>query len=202
MTFPIDTRELVLHNGHIVRVRPLVWSDRAIYERAVMDLSPRSRYLRFFAPMPRLSERLLDQMTHTDGQRHVAYVALTPDEAKAVGVVRYIRNSHDPETGEVAIAVADDWQRRGLGSQLIRQTVEHARLTGLESLAATTMRENRGAAGLLQTLGFSAMGVSGLYLEHRLRLGDRRQRTSYVRDADGRCRARVPDAATHLSGMS
>src|SRR5262245_5484217 len=64
MTFPIDTRELALRNGRIVRVRPLVWSDRAIYERAVMDLSPRSRYLRFFAPMPRLSERLLDQMTH------------------------------------------------------------------------------------------------------------------------------------------
>ena len=171
MTFPIDSRELVLHNGRIVRVRPLVWSDRAIYERAVMDLSPRSRYLRFFAPMPRLSERLLDQMTHTDGHRHVAHVALTPDEATAVGVVRYIRDSHDPETGEVAIAVADDWQRGGLGSQLMRQTVEHARLAGLESLAATTMSENRVAAGLLQTLGFSRVSASGPYSEHRLPLG-------------------------------
>ena len=171
MTFPIDTRELVLHNGRIVRVRPLVWSDRAIYERAVMDLSPRSRYLRFFAPMPRISERLLDQMTHTDGSRHVACVALTPDEATAVGVVRYIRDSHHPETGEVAIAVADDWQGGGLGSQLLRQTVEHARLAGLQSLAATTMSENRVAAGLLQTLGFSAVAANGPYSEHRLPLG-------------------------------
>jgi acetyltransferase len=171
MALPIDTRELVLHNGRIVRVRPLVWTDRAIYERAVTDLSPRSRYLRFFAPMPRLSERLLDQMTHTDRHRHVAYVALTPDEATAVGVVRYIRDSHDPETGEVAIAVADDWHRGGLGSQLLRQTIEHARLAGLESLTATTMRENRAAAGLLQTLGFSAVAASGPYSEHRLPLG-------------------------------
>src|SRR5438067_1631570 len=105
MTLPLDTRELVLHNGRIVRVRPLRATDRSIYERAVLGLSPRSRYLRFFAPVPRLSERLLDQMTQTDGHRHVAYVALTPDEATAVGVVRYVRNGRDPQTGEVAIAV-------------------------------------------------------------------------------------------------
>jgi acetyltransferase len=171
MTFPTDTRELVLRDGRIVHVRPLVWPDRAIYERAVMDLSPRSRYLRFFTPLPKLSERLLDQMTHTDGNRHVAYLALTPDETTGVGVVRYIRDSHDPETGEIAIAVADEWQRGGLGSELMRQTVEHARLAGLESLVATTMRENRAAAGLLQTLGFSAVAASGLYSEHRLPLG-------------------------------
>jgi RimJ/RimL family protein N-acetyltransferase len=171
MTLPVDTRELVLHTGRIVRFRALHATDRAIYERAVMDLSPRSRYLRFFAPLPRLSERLLDQMTQADGHQHVAYVALTPDEATAVGVVRYIRDARDPQTGEVAIAVADEWQRGGLGGQLLTQTVEHARLAGLESLTATTLRENSGAARLLQMLGFSAEGASGPYSEHRLRLG-------------------------------
>jgi RimJ/RimL family protein N-acetyltransferase len=170
MTFPIDTRELVLHDGRLVHLRPLVWSDRSIYERAVMDLSPRSRYLRFFAPIPRLSGRMLDQMTHTDGHRHVAYVALAPDEATAVGVVRYVRGSDQPGTGELAIAVADEWQRGGLGSQLMRQTIEHARLAGLESLTATTMRENRAAAGLLEALGFSAVAASGPYSEHLLAL--------------------------------
>jgi len=171
VTLPVDTRELVLHTGRIVRFRPLRWNDRAIYERAVMDLSPRSRYLRFFAPIPRLSERLLDQMTHTDGYQHVAYVALTPDESTAVGVVRYIRDAHNPQTGEIAIAVADAWQRGGLGGHLLTQTIEHARLAGLESLTATMLRENRGAARLLQMLGFSAQGASGPYSEHRLRLG-------------------------------
>jgi len=100
-----------------------------------------------------------------------SYVALTPDEATAVGVVRYIRDAHDPHTAEVAIAVADEWQGGGLGGQLLSQTVDHARLAGLESLAATTLRENPGAARLLQTLGFSVVGASGPYSEHRLRLG-------------------------------
>jgi acetyltransferase len=170
ITFPVDTREFVLHDGRIVRVRPLRPTDRAIYERAVLDLSPRSRYLRFLAPIPRLSKGLLDLMTQTDGHRHVAYVALTPDESSAVGVVRYIRNPHDPQTGETAIAVADDWQSRGLGGQLLRDAVEHARLAGLESLAATTLRENSGAAGLLQASGFSVVGSDGPCFEHHIRL--------------------------------
>jgi ribosomal protein S18 acetylase RimI-like enzyme len=165
------TRELVLHHQDVVRVRPLRPTDRAIYERAVMDLSPRSRYLRFFAPIPRLSEPMLDKMTQTDERQHVAYVALTPDESSAVGVVRYVVNANDPNTGEVAIAVADDWQRRGLGRQLLGQTVEHARLAGLGSLTATTLRENDGAAGLLRASGFSSVGASGPYAEHRMRLG-------------------------------
>jgi acetyltransferase len=171
MLLPIDTRELMLHNGRIVRFRPLRSTDRAIYARAVMDLSPRSRYLRFFAPIPRLGARLLDQMTHIDGHRHVAYVALTPNEVTAVGVVRYIRDACDPQTGEIAIAVADEWQGGGLGGQLLIQTVEHARLAGLESLTATTLGGNRAALGLLQMLGFSAEGAGGPYSEHRLQLG-------------------------------
>jgi ribosomal protein S18 acetylase RimI-like enzyme len=170
MSPPADTRELVLHDENVVRVRLLRATDRAIYERAVMDLSPRSRYLRFFAPIPRLSKRLLDQMTQTDGHRHVAHVALTLDESTAVGVVRYVMSTDDSTEAEVAIAVADDWQRRGLGSQLLRQTVTHAQLAGLESLTATRLRENLGAAGLLQASGFSAVGASGPYAEHRMRL--------------------------------
>jgi acetyltransferase len=170
MAFPIDTREFVLHDTRIVRVRPLRSSDRAIYERAVIDLSPRSRYLRFFTPIAKPSERLLDQMTRIDGHRHVAYVVLTPDETTAVGVVRYVRTADAPQVGEVAIAVADDWQGRGLGGQLLRHTVEHARLAGLESLDAITLRENGGVARLLEAADFSVTGASGPHSEHHLRL--------------------------------
>ena len=170
MTFPTETRELHLDDRRTVRVRPLHASDRAIYETAVLDLSPRSRYLRFFAPIARPSERLLDQMTQTDGHRHVAYVALTRDETRAVGVVRYVRTADEARVGEVAIAVADDWQGHGLGVQLVRHTIEHARLAGLDSLAATTLRENSGGARFMQAVGFSVVGASGAYREHLMRL--------------------------------
>jgi acetyltransferase len=109
-------------------------------------------------------------MTQTDGDRHVAYLALTPDETTAVGVARYVRTADAPRSGEIAIAVADDWQSRGVGSQLLRHTVEHARTAGLESLAATTLRENPGGARLLQAAGFSVIRGSGPYREHKMRL--------------------------------
>jgi acetyltransferase len=170
MIFPRETREFLLDDRRTVCVRPLRPTDRATYERAVIDLSPRSRYLRFFAPLAKPSERLLDQMTQTDGHRHVAYVALTPDGTTAVAVVRYVRSADEPQAGEVAIAVADDWQGHGLGVQLLRHTVEHARLAGLQRLAATTLRENAGGARLLRAVGFSVVGGSGPYREHHMRL--------------------------------
>ena len=170
MAPPGETLDFALRDGRTARVRPLRPTDRDIYERAVVDLSPRSRYLRFLAPIARPSERLLDQMTRPDGLLHVAHLALTIDEASGVGVVRYVRSAADPTTAEVAIAVADDWQGRGLGVELLRHTAAHARLAGVEALVATTLRENRGAARLLRASGFAPVRSEGLYAEHRLRL--------------------------------
>ncbi|HXB15793.1 MAG TPA: GNAT family N-acetyltransferase [Solirubrobacteraceae bacterium] len=167
-----ETRELLLRDGRTVRVRALRPNDRGLYERAVVDLSPRSRYLRFLAPIRKPSERLLDQMTQTDGFMHVAHFALTADEAAGVGVVRYVRSREDPGIAEVAIAVADDWQGYGLGVQLLRHAAAHARLAGVQGLAATTLRENAGAVRLLRATGFEPVrGGAGLYAEYRMPLG-------------------------------
>ena len=165
-----DARDLWLPGGRLVRVRPLRPTDRAIYERAVLDLSPRSRYLRFLAPIHRPSERLLDQMTHTDGGRHVAHLALAPDERTGVAVVRYVRSEEDPLTAEVAIAVADEWQGNGLGLELLRRTAAHARASGVRRLRATTLRENSASLRLLAASGFSLAAADGIYTAHEARL--------------------------------
>jgi acetyltransferase len=169
-SLPTDTRDLTLSNDRILHVRALRPTDRAIYERAVVDLSPRSRYMRFHAPIQRPSERLLDQMTRVDGEHHVAFVALTPDETTALGVVRYVRACDDPTRAEVAIAVADGWQRLGMGGALMRQTTEHARRAGVRVLLGTTLSENAQAAGLLGASGFSVASADGLYTVHQVRL--------------------------------
>jgi acetyltransferase len=136
----------------------------------VLDLSPRSRYLRFLSPIPRLSTRLLDLMTQADGCRHVAYLALTPDETTGLGVVRYVRYERDPLTAEVAIAVADEWHGRGLGRELMTRTVAHARTSGLRVLRGTTLRENAGSLRLMDASGFARVGASGPYAELELQL--------------------------------
>jgi acetyltransferase len=170
MTLLSETRDLPLRDGRLARVRPLRPSDRDLYERAVLDLSPRSRYLRFLAPIPRLSARLLDQMTHPDGYLHVAHVALDVEETAGLGVVRYVRSAEDPGTAEIAIAVADDWQGRGLGVELVEHIAAHARAAGVQTLTGLTLRENRGAARLLKAVGFAPAWSDGPYAEQRMRL--------------------------------
>jgi acetyltransferase len=169
-------RDFALADGRSVRIRPLRAADRATYEAAVYSLSPRSRYLRFFAPIEKMSQRMLDQMMQVDGRRHVAWLALASGEDTGVAVVRYVRAADDNQSAEVAIAVADDWQGSGLGHELLRQTVDHARLAGLELLTATTLSENSAAAGVLHATGFAATRGSGVYRELEIRLKARRSR--------------------------
>jgi RimJ/RimL family protein N-acetyltransferase len=144
----VVTVDLVVDDGRTVCVRHLQPADRGMYRDAVAGLSPRSRYLRFAAPIPMISESLLNQMMECDGERHVAYAALTVGEYTIVGVARFIRTADNPHAAEVAIAVADDWQGDGLGLALLARVVERATQTDLRCLTATTLRENPGAARL------------------------------------------------------
>jgi acetyltransferase len=144
--------------------------DRELYRTAVAGLSARSRYLRFAAPLPRLSESLLDQMMSFDGARHVAYAAFTPGERSIVGVARFVARPAPRPSAEVAIAVADDWQGAGLGPVLLARLVERARRTGLQRLTATTLGENRIAGRLARASGFSFVRCAGIYAEYELLL--------------------------------
>ena len=56
---------------------------------------------------------------------------------EGVGVARYVRLDEDPEEAEFAIAIADDWQGRGLGRVLLGELVDAARADGLRRLRST-----------------------------------------------------------------
>ncbi|WP_367137086.1 N-acetyltransferase family protein [Saccharothrix sp. HUAS TT1] len=78
-------------------------------------LSARSRYLRFHAPVPRLTATMRRRLTDLDGHRRAAVVAecrRTP-----VGIARLVATGDD--TAEIALAVVDPWQRKGVGTELM-----------------------------------------------------------------------------------
>jgi RimJ/RimL family protein N-acetyltransferase len=162
--------EVTLHDARRVRVRPMRRDDREKYLAAVLALSPRSRYLRFAAPLPRVSPRLVEQMMSFDGERHVAYAAFTPDERTMVGACRYIVSGRNPHEAEVALAVADEWQGQGLGRELLGVIVERARHAGLDSLIAMMLSENRACARLAAGVGFAIAGHSGPSTEYEMGL--------------------------------
>jgi RimJ/RimL family protein N-acetyltransferase len=147
-------------------VRPIRASDKDALRDLFERMSDRSRRRRFLTPKPSLSARELAYFTEVDHRRHEALVAVAPGGCLA-GVARYACAHGDDTEADVAFAVADDWQGRGIGADLARRLVEDARANGIERLTATTLAENRPAHRLLRGLGFTVYGAdsSGVDLE-------------------------------------
>jgi GNAT superfamily N-acetyltransferase len=127
---------IILRDGSRVRVRQGHSSDKELLLRGFERLSPESRYRRFLAPMPELTEEIVRYLTEIDHRDHGAMIAL--DEAgDGIGVTRYVRDPHRPEVAEVAevaVTVIDDWQGRGLGTLLLEVISARAREQGSSTL--------------------------------------------------------------------
>ena len=109
-------------------------------------LSRQSMYRRFFTLTPiqhRWSARQFSMIDHRD---HEALVVLEGDEI--VGIAHWDSAGCCPDEAEIAITIADRWQRRGLGRVLIRALAGDAYRHGIDTLTATVLAENRAALGL------------------------------------------------------
>src|SRR6476659_5743003 len=107
--------QLTLADGARLRVRPIVPADREPLADAFDRLSERSRRQRFLAPKPRLSSRELDYLTDVDHVTHEALVAIDETTGEIVGVGRYATGGGCGAVADMALAVVDAWQRRGIG---------------------------------------------------------------------------------------
>jgi GNAT superfamily N-acetyltransferase len=142
-----------LNDGSEVEIRPLGPDDKAGLAAGFERLSELSRYRRFLSPTAHLSARQLDYLTEVDHHDHEALVAIDPRSRHGVAVARYVRSAENPGEAEFAVAVADDWQRRGLGTALLRQLATKARAEGITRFTGLVLEDNRPMRGLLQSLG-------------------------------------------------
>jgi nucleotide-binding universal stress UspA family protein/GNAT superfamily N-acetyltransferase len=146
-------RTITLRDGAALTVRRLEPGDKELLAAGFERLSEHSRYRRFMSPMPRMSPALLSALTEIDHCDHEALVAIDRASGQLSGVARYIRSTDDREAAEVAVTVADDWQRRGVGRALLELLTDRARHEGIRRFTALVLAENRSAMGLLSTLG-------------------------------------------------
>jgi RimJ/RimL family protein N-acetyltransferase len=151
-TSAIPFERAVLRDGSVVHIRPIGPDDRALLEQGFALLSDESRYRRFLHPVKRLGERELDYFTKVDHTGHEALVALGPHGTEPVGVARYVRLD-DPESAEVAIAVVDAWQGKGVGTVLLHELVERAKDAGVRRFRAICLSDNAAVIDLLSRLG-------------------------------------------------
>jgi RimJ/RimL family protein N-acetyltransferase len=113
-------------------------------------LSPRSRQMRFLTRKDELSPAELRHLTDVDHDDHEALGAVDCADGRGVGIARYIRDTEDPQTAEIAVTVIDDWHGRGLGTQLLAQLTERARSAGIRRFTALVAEDNTAVARMLR----------------------------------------------------
>lgn len=143
-------KRIFLRDGSEVLIRPVARGDAALIAEGFSRLSVESRWLRFLTGKPELSQAELRYFTDIDHHDHEALAALDCLDGGALGIARYIRHLEDPESAELAIAVIDDWQGRGLGTELLTDLTERARHEGIRCFTALIAADNAAALGLLE----------------------------------------------------
>ena len=149
-------QRLPLKNGTVITVRPIRPDDAGIEQAFVRKLSNESRYNRFMDAVRELSPRMLSHFTQVDYDRHLALIAVVghDDGEIQVAVARYVVND-DRQRGEFAIAVADEWQRMGLGTLLMQALMTAARAAGMRVMFGDVLASNHKMLRLMAKMGFS-----------------------------------------------
>lgn len=133
-----------LADGGSAELRLMGPRDDALLKEGFDALSEQSRYRRFLAPKPRLTDSELRYFTHVDGERHFAIGAWRRRRGKAegLGVARFVRLPDRPEVAEPAITVADAAQGLGLGTALMTRLIAAARERGVRAFEFYALADN------------------------------------------------------------
>jgi GNAT superfamily N-acetyltransferase len=152
-------RTVELRDGTKLHLRPIAPEDEPLLHEAVAAMSERTVYFRFFSPIKRMSDAMAHRLAIVDYHDRFAIVATThrphgpTGKERIVGVARYDR-ARDTDVAEVAVAVIDEFQRRGLGSVLLAELARVARAHGIRMFQLIVLPENREMLGLLRKMGW------------------------------------------------
>lgn len=146
-------KRVVLRDGSHVVIRQVHRGDAALLADGFSRLSAESRSLRFMTGKAALSPAELRYFTEVDHHDHEALGALSHGDGRGLGIARYIRHPEDPEAAEVAVTVIDDWQGRGLGTELLNELADRAYQHGIRRFTALVAADNAAVIGLLRSVG-------------------------------------------------
>jgi acetyl coenzyme A synthetase (ADP forming)-like protein len=149
-----DAVDVILRDGRTLRLRPPRSEDAGALLGFFRSLSERSLYLRFHG-FPTLGAKTVEPLLDPDwSERGALLGAFAEDGAeRVVAVANYLR-LRDPSAAEAAFAVADEYQRRGIGTRLLEQLAARASGAGIERFVAEVLPDNRDMLGVFEAVGF------------------------------------------------
>jgi RimJ/RimL family protein N-acetyltransferase len=163
-------KRVMLRDGSKVLIRPVRSGDASLLADGFARLSPQSRWMRFLGTKTSLSAAELRYFTEVDHHDHEAIGALSAADGRGVGIARYVRDSNDPQSAEIAVTILDDWQGRGLGTELLARLSDRARQAGIDRFTALVGAENTAMAGLLRKMGACLVGRGPGTVEYEVAL--------------------------------
>src|SRR5579862_499863 len=107
--------DVVLRDGSTANVRPAGAADRVLLREFYEQLSPESRYFRFFGK-PRV-DTIVDDVVRACA-RTDAFTLVAEFDHRIIAVGQFFMSEETPERAEVAFAIADAYQGRGIGTKL------------------------------------------------------------------------------------
>jgi GNAT superfamily N-acetyltransferase len=151
--------DVKLLDGASIRIRAIHPDDKVRLHEHFKSLSERSIYFRFMGFRRDLSAADLVQFTELDFKDHVGLAATLTENGRErfIGVGRYIRGAK-PRRAEVAFAVLDEWQGRGIGTSLLEHLRRFAIANGIAEFEAEVLSNNSQMLEVFAHSGFKVRG--------------------------------------------
>ena len=134
--------------GHLIANRPVAPNDTGRIAELLAGLSAQSLFLRYCMPMSRMAPETVAREAARLGQAHstqqftVVALACIGGVEQVIAVAELARDAASSAVAEIALVVADAYQREGIGSALCAYLVAAARRQGLATLRAMVLAEN------------------------------------------------------------
>ena len=132
--------DVVLRDGSTLPLRSARQDDIGALVTFFAGLSPESRYYRFFG-VPNLDSARVASLIPVEATGGAALVGECG--GRIVAFAGYYRAADDPDRAEVAFAIADALQGRGIGTRLLEQLANLARTERVCTFDAYVLGENR-----------------------------------------------------------
>jgi acyl-CoA hydrolase/GNAT superfamily N-acetyltransferase len=145
----------LLSDGTQVTFRPIHPTDEASMLDLFYALSQETIYYRFMSRSKRVPRSEIQDFVFIDHRTDVAIVVTVP-EAHGEDIIAIGRYYLDEENNmaEVAFVVRDDWQNRGIGTELLRYLSQVAIRNGIRGFTAEVLRANRAMQRVFQKSEF------------------------------------------------
>jgi acetyltransferase len=145
-------------DGASMHVLPVAAQDLDLMRHFIKAMSAGSRYFRFGRMEVDFADEGMRCLCRQGAAGGIHLMVLKRDAyAAAVVGSGSVVLSNRGDTGELAIAVADRWQRIGVGRRLLMALAGSAKQQGCREMHARVLATNRGTLAFLQRQGFTLL---------------------------------------------